>query len=85
MKCFINNGYRDKKIKETIKRANKKERNNNRKNEKENNNKGTPLAIIPYIHGTTNKITRILRKRDIRVTFFPPISLNILKSIKKLN
>ena len=73
-KSFINNGYRYKQIKETIKRANKKERNNNRKNEKENNNKETPLAILPYIHGTTNKIARILRKRDIKVTFSPPNS-----------
>ena len=56
------NGYRDKQIKETIKEANKKEQNNNRKNKIENNNKDTPLAVLPYIHGTTNKIARILRK-----------------------
>ena len=62
-KSFINNGYRDKQIKETIKRANKRERNNIKKNDKENNNKETPLAILPYIHGTTKKIIGILRKK----------------------
>ena len=83
MKASIKNGYRDKKFKKTIKRANKKERNNNRKKEKQNNNNDTPLAILPYIHGTTNKIARILRKRDIKVTLSPPNSLrNMLDPAK---
>ena len=83
MKASIKNGYRDKKFKKTIKRANKKERNNNRKKEKQNNNNDTPLAILPYIHGTTNKIARIHRKRDTKVTFSPLNSLrNMIDSAK---
>ena len=85
MKALIKNRYKEIQIKETIRRANKREGNNIKKNEKENNNKETSLAILPYIHGTTNKIARILRKRDIRVTFSPPNSLsNMLDSTKDL-
>ena len=83
MKAFINNGYSDKQIKETIKKSNKKEHNNNRKKEKQSNNNDTPLAILPYIHGTANKMAMIHRKRDIKVTLSPPNSLrNMLDSAK---
>ena len=31
-----------------------------------------PKTTLPYIHGTTDKIAKILRKRNISVAFSPP-------------
>jgi hypothetical protein len=41
-----------------------------------------PTVILPYIHGTTDKIAKILKKKNIRVAFSPPNSLrNIPNSL----
>ena len=45
--------------------------------------KCVPNTTLPYIHGTTEKIAKILRKRKISVSFSPPNSLrNFLDTAK---
>ena len=37
-----------------------------------------PKIIVPYIHGATNKIANVIRKKNIRVTYSPPNSLRTM-------
>ena len=37
-----------------------------------------PKIIVPYIHGTTNKIGNVIRNKNIRVTFSPPNSFRTM-------
>ena len=47
---------------------------------KKSNEKDTtfPKIVVPYIHGTTNKIANVISKKNIRVTFSPPNSLRTM-------
>ena len=49
-------------------------------NKTKNKEKDTtlPKITLPYIHGTTNKIVNVLRKKNIRVSFTPPNSLRTM-------
>ena len=42
-----------------------------------------PKIIVPYIHGTTNKVANVIRKKNIRVKFSPPNSLRSMLNKSK--
>ena len=65
----MNNGYNRKKIDKIFQRVKRKR---NKTKEKDTT---FQKIIVPYIHGTTNKIANVIRKKNIRVTFSPPNSL----------
>ena len=72
------NGYSKYQIKKVIKKAHNRSPKQNRYIE------GT-MITLPYIKGTTDVIARILRKKKIRVTFYPPKSVGrMLDSSKDL-
>ena len=74
---LLSNGYKDKQIIDTIKKACSVETRNQREDNFVTN------TILPYIHGTTNKIVKILRRRNIKVVFSDPNSLrDMLDSTK---
>ena len=46
-------------------------------------NENESTMVLPYIQGTTDKVENILRKRKIRIAFFPPKLLrNMLDKAK---
>ena len=61
---FRKNGYRNKQINEAI-----NEHNHRKKYFK------IPMITLPYIKGTTDNLTKILKKRGIIVAFSPPNSI----------
>ena len=72
------NGYNKNKITKVIKKA-------RNKSQKQNKNIDGTKITLPYIKGTTDVIARILRKKNIRVTFAPPNSVGrMLNSSKDL-
>ena len=68
-KAFLSNGYNGKQINETFKKARRAKMDIQRKDNY------FPKTTLPYIHGTIDKIAKILRKRNISVSFSPPNSL----------
>ena len=69
---FITNGYN----KEQVNRAILKEKKTPRT---ENNKEDVTKNInLPYIKGTTERIAKILRKENIKVSFSPPNSLRTM-------
>ena len=81
-KSLQNNGY----IKKDIRRKLKMEKYIRNKNTKKNTKQEDGAKVLlPYIQGTTNKISKVLRKSRINTIFFPPTSLrNILDREKGL-
>ena len=69
---LMNNGYNGKEIDKLFQSVKRKI---NKTKEKDTT---FPNIIVPYIHGMTNKITNVIRKKNIRVTFSPPKSLRIM-------
>ena len=66
---LMNNGYNGKEIDKVFQSVKRKR---NKTKEKDTT---LPKITLPYIHGTTNKIANVLRKKNIRVSFGPPNSL----------
>ena len=66
---LINNGYNGKEVDKVF--------HNIKKGRHKTKERDTtlPKITLPYIHGTTNKIANILKKKDIRVAFAPPNSV----------
>jgi len=62
-RTFANLGYNNKSIFKAIQKA--KSRNNINKS----NNPKTTNAYLPYIQGVTNKLAKILRKKNIKTLF----------------
>ena len=84
-KSLQNNGYNKKYIGRAFIRE--KDRINNKNNRRDTGNnvrdEGTTKFLLPYIQGTTNKIAKVLRKKQISTIFCPPTSLrNILDKAK---
>ena len=65
---FQMNGYNKNQITKVIHKARKKSR-------KQNKNIDGTKIVLPYIKGTTDVIAKILRRKDMRVTFSPPKSV----------
>ena len=66
------NGYNGKEIDKVFQNVKRKR---NKTREKDTT---LPRITLPYIHGTTNKIANVLRKRNIRVVFSLPNSLRTM-------
>ena len=73
---FQMNGYNTKQIMKVIQRA------RNRSQKQIKNIDGTKITL-PYIKGTTYVIARILRKKNIGVTFAPPNSIGRMLDTSK--
>ena len=88
-KALQSNGYNKKDIGRAFKRAKdisnkdkntKKDIGNNDMNTKQ---EGATKVLLPYIQGMTDKISKVLRKKQISTVFCPPTSLrNILDKEK---
>jgi predicted GIY-YIG superfamily endonuclease len=74
-KVFKNIGYKEKEIENAIKKALEKEKENN-KPQQRNNQTPSLTAYLPYIQGVTDKIAKILNKKEIKTSFRP---LNTIK------
>ena len=76
---LINNGYNGMEVDRVFHNVKK------RRHKTKERNTTLPRITLPYIHGTTNKIANILKKKNIRVAFAPPNSLkNLLDKAKDL-
>ena len=70
-------GYINKDINKAIQKA---RTGNNRTN---TNNSSTSKAYLPYIQGVTDKIAKILPKKDIKASFKPLVTIRQrMKSVK---
>jgi hypothetical protein len=75
-KVFKNIGYKDRDIKKTI---NKKDRRTRTQNYQTSNIK----SFLPYIQGVTDKIAKVLRRKEIMTAFKPLITIRQrMKSVK---
>jgi hypothetical protein len=75
-KVFNNIGYRDRDIKKAI---DKKERMTCIQNDQNSNIK----AFLPYIRGVTDKIAKVLKRKEIMTSFKPLITIRQrMKSVK---
>jgi hypothetical protein len=75
-KVFKNIGYRDRDIKKEI---DKKERRTRTQNDQTSNIK----AFLPYIRGVTDKIAKVLKRKEIMTSFKPLITIRQrMKSVK---
>ena len=75
--ALMNNGYREGEIDRVIQKV------KINKTKVKNEDTALPRSTLPYIHGTTNKIVNILKKKNICVAFSPPNSLrNMLDKVK---
>jgi hypothetical protein len=75
-RVFKNIGYREKDIKKAM---NKKERMTKVQNDQTSNQK----AFLPYIRGVTDKIAKILKRKEIITSFKPLITIRQrMKSVK---
>jgi predicted GIY-YIG superfamily endonuclease len=72
-KVFKNIGYKEKEIENAIRKALEKE---NNKPQQKNNQTPSLTAYLPYIQGVTDKIAKILNKKEIKTSFKP---LNTIK------
>ena len=70
---FITNGYNKEQVNRAILKAKKTPRTKNNKE-----NEVTKNINLPYIKGTTEKIAKILKKENIKVSFSPPNSLRTM-------
>lgn len=68
-KSFINSGYSNKDINKAIQRA------RSRNKRIITNNSSTTKAYLPYIQGVTDKIAKVLAKKDIRASFKPLVTI----------
>jgi hypothetical protein len=76
-KVFKNIGYRDRDIKKAI---DKKDRRTSAQNDQNSNIK----AFLPYIQGVTDKIAKVLKRKDIMTSFKPLITIRQrMKSVKE--
>ena len=69
---LINNGYNGKEVDKVFHNVKK------RRHKTKKRNTTLPRITLPYIHGTTNKIANILKKKNIWVAFTPPNSVRTL-------
>ena len=69
---LINNGYNGKEADKVFHNVKK------RRHKTKERDTTLPRVTLPYIHGTTNKIANILKKKNIRVVFAPPNSVRTL-------
>ena len=86
-KALQNNGYNKKDIGTFIrvKYKNNKHRNISKDTINHDKQEGVTKVLLPYIQGTTEKIDKVLRKKQISTIFCPPTSLrNILDRTKDL-
>ena len=67
------NGYKEEQVNKAIPKAKKTPRTENNKEKVV-----TKKINLPYIKGTTEKIAKILRKENIKVSFSPPNSLRTM-------
>jgi hypothetical protein len=75
-KVFKNIGYRDRDIKKAM---DKKERRTRIQNDQTSNSR----AFLPYIRGVTDKIAKVLRRKEIMTSFKPLITIRQrMKSVK---
>jgi hypothetical protein len=79
-KTFKNIGYKHKDIKNTINRALEKTRNKPTIPKEQNPNRD---ACLPYIQGVTDKIARVLSKKEIKTSFKPLVTIKQnMRSVK---
>jgi hypothetical protein len=77
LKVFKNNGYKKHQVLKAFQNATKTPRN------KEQTNNDMSKVYLPYIQGTTDKLARILKKKNIGATFKPLNTIrNSLRSVK---
>jgi hypothetical protein len=77
LKVFKDNGYNEHLGIKAFQNASKEPR------DKEQTNNDVSKVLFPYIHGTTDKLARILRKKKIGETFKPINTIrNSLRSVK---
>ena len=69
---LINNGYNGKEVDKVFHNVKK------RRHKTKERDMTLPRITLPYIHGTTNKIINILKKKNMRVAFAPPNSVRTL-------
>jgi hypothetical protein len=83
-KTFRNIGYRQKDIKNAINKALEITHNNHIAPKEQNPNRS---AYLPYIQGVTDRISRILSKKEIKTSFEPLVTIKqSMRSVKdKLN
>jgi hypothetical protein len=79
LNVFKNNGYKKHQVTKDFQNATKTPRN------KEQTNNDVSKVYLPYIQGTTNKLARILKKKNIGATFKPLNTIrNSLRLVKTL-
>jgi hypothetical protein len=77
LNVFKNNGYKKHQVMKAFQNATKTPRN------KEQTNNDVSKVYLPYIQGTTDKLARILKKKNIGATFKPLNTIrNSLRSVK---
>jgi len=83
-KTFKNIGYKQKDIKNAIKKSLEITHNNPNAPKDQNPNKS---AYLPYIQGVTDRIARVLSKKEIKTSFKPLVTIKqSMRSVKdKLN
>jgi len=83
-RTFKNIGYKQKDIKNAINKALERNRNTRSAPQEQNPNRS---AYLPYIQGVTDRIARILSKKEIKTSFKPLVTIKqSMRSVKdKLN
>jgi len=79
---FLSNGYNLTQINKALERATKTQENKPKASSKEKK-VGEHKAFLPYIQGTTDKIAKHLKKKNIDSVFSPPNNIRkLLRSVK---